>query len=388
MTHMRVSPWVAALVLCVAAFSVASFFPTQRVGSGAGGSVQQHAGRVLATTTPATAPHLPMPAMVKGIYLTARSVNYEKRFTGLLALLDRSELNAVVIDVKDGTGALAFAPEDPALQFATSTAFLPPLEQLTKQLHDHGVYAIARVFVFEDPWLATHRPETALRRADGTPWQDAKGIQWTDPADQSVWQYDAAIAREVWRRGFDEVQFDYIRFPTDGKISSIHYPAWDGVEPKRSVIKRFFSFVHDALVADGIPVSVDLFGYTVRLDESDLGIGQHTKDALPFVTAISPMVYPSHYYPGSYGFAKPAEHPGEVVAKSMEIAHILAASSTSPHATFRPWLQDFDIGAQYDAAKVRAQIDAAEKGGASGWLIWNARNVYTENAFFASSSVQ
>jgi hypothetical protein len=329
-----------------------------------------------------------MPEMVKGVYVTARSVQYTKRFTDLLALVDRSELNTMVIDVKDGNGALAFAPKDPSVSFATSTAFLPPLEELTSDLHDRGIYTIARIVVFEDPWLATHVSSTTLRRANGELWQDAKGIRWTDPADESVWRYNAAVAREVWQRGFDEVQFDYIRFPTDGDTKNIHYPVWDGIEPKRAVIRRFFSFLHDELVATGIPVSVDLFGYTVRLDESDLGIGQHAKDALPFVTAISPMVYPSHYFPGSYGFAKPAEHPGEVVAKSMEVANMLVASSTAPHATFRPWLQDFDIGAVYDAPKIRAQIVAAEKGGASGWLLWNARNVYTESAFLASTTIR
>ncbi len=376
---------VACLLIVAGAATV--FFVTPTVETADQTMVHRVVEQIAeASTTPQIAPHLPMPRMVKGVYATARSVQYTKRFTQLLALLDRSELNTLVIDVKDGNGALAFLPKDQSLQFATSTIFLPPLEELTSDLHARGIYTIARIFVFEDPWLATHSSSTALRRADGAPWQDKKGIQWTDPADETVWQYDVAIAREVWQRGFDEVQFDYIRFPTDGDVKNIQYPVWDGIEQKRSVIRRFFSFLHDELVAKGIPVSVDLFGYTVRLDESDLGIGQHTKDALPFVTAISPMVYPSHYYPGSYGFAKPAEHPGEIVAKSMEIANILAASSTSPHATFRPWLQDFDIGAVYDAPKIRAQIDAAEKGGASGWLIWNARNVYTEDAFLSSST--
>lgn len=336
---------------------------------------------VVRETAPPTAPgpaHQPMPKLVKGVYLTARTVQ-TKRFNDLLNFVDQSELNSVVIDLKDGDGALAFATENPALRLATSTAFLPPLEALTDELHGRGIYAIARVFVFEDPWYADHS-SSSLKTADGKIWADKKGIHWNDPADQNVWRYNVAIAREAWERGFDEIQFDYIRFPTDGKINDIVYPVWDGREPKREVIRNFFKYLHDELVTKNIPVSVDLFGYTVRLDEDDLGIGQHSKDALPYVTAISPMVYPSHYYAGSYGFAKPAEHPGEIVAESMRIARQLEASSTPGHASFRPWLQDFNIGAKYDAPMVRAQIDAAEAGGASGWLLWNARNVYTEDA--------
>lgn len=325
------------------------------------------------------AAHLPMPDRVKGIYLTAFTAGAKNQLAELLGLVERTELNTVVVDVKKESGALAFVPLDSELYATTSTVFLPPLEELTASLHQKGIYVIARISVFQDPWFAEHSP-WALRNKEGGLWTDRKGVRWTDPAAEEVWRYNAAIAVEAWRRGFDEIQFDYIRFPTDGEVGKIVYPVWDGAEPKRSVIQRFFRFLHDELAAKGIPVSVDLFGYSVRLDDDDLGIGQHAADALPYVTAVSPMVYPSHYYRGSYGFDRPAEHPGEIVAKSMEIARQLVASSTPRSATIRPWLQDFDIGAVYDAKKVRAEIDAAEAGGVSGWLLWNARNVYTEEA--------
>lgn len=323
--------------------------------------------------------HLPMPRLVKGIYLTAFTAASRKRYEALLDLADRTELNAFVVDLKGEDGRLAFVPETESLKAVSSTPYLPRLEDFTAELHRHGLYAIARIFVFQDPDFAENSA-WGLHRADGRLWGDRKGVRWTDPAAEGVWAYNRDIAREAWARGFDEVQFDYIRFPTDGDVEDIIYPVWDGIEPKRQVIGRFFRYLNAELVAKGIPVSVDLFGYTVRLDEDDLGIGQHAKDALPFVTAVSPMVYPSHYYAGSYGFARPADHPGEIVTRSMEIARQLMASSTPDHGSIRPWLQDFDIGADYDAAKVRAEIDAAEQGGASGWLLWNARNVYTEEA--------
>ena len=323
--------------------------------------------------------HQVMPEKVKGIYITASTVGSARRFGELIDLVGRTELNAVVIDVKADSGELAFAPLDPALANFAGRAQMPRLEDMTADLHRRGIYIIARIFVFEDPWYA-ERVGSPLRTASGDFWTDRKGIKWVDQADKEVWNYNAAIAREVWRRGFDEVQFDYIRFPTDGDTKKIVYPVWDGQTPRRTVITDFFRFLHDELESEGIPVSVDLFGYAVRYDENDLGIGQNMKDALPFVTAISPMVYPSHYYAGSYGLARPAEQPALIVAKSMAIAQDLIASSTPDHATVRPWLQDFDIGAEYDAKKVRAQIDAAEAGRASGWLLWNARNVYTEGA--------
>ncbi len=380
----RIAISIALVVLGAGVLTLAFVF--RAVNSPAAAPPQPAASETGPPLAPKPA-HQPMPKLVKGIYLTARTVQ-TKRFNDLLNFVDQSELNSVVIDLKDGNGALAFATENPALKLATSTAFLPPLEALTAELHGRGIYAIARVFVFEDPWYAGHSSSSSLKTADGKIWADKKGIHWTDPADQNVWRYNVAIAREAWERGFDEIQFDYIRFPTDGKISDVVYPVWDGQEPKREVIRNFFKYLHDELVAKNIPVSVDLFGYTVRLDENDLGIGQHSKDALPFVTAISPMVYPSHYYAGSYGFAKPAEHPGEVVAESMRIARQLEVSSTPEYASFRPWLQDFNIGAKYDAPMVRAQIDAAEAGGASGWLLWNARNVYTEDALKPATSGQ
>jgi hypothetical protein len=320
-----------------------------------------------------------MPGTVKGIYITASTASSKKRYGELLDLVDRTELNSVVIDIKADGGAPAFAPEDSAIAASTSTILLPPLEELTAELHRRGIYAIARIPVFEDPWFAEHSP-WGLKTANGNLWTNRKGVRWTDPAAEGVWAYHASLAREAWRRGFDEIQFDYIRFPTDGDVEAIVYPVWDGAEPKRQVIRRFFRYLHEELETKDIPVSVDLFGYTVRLDENDLGIGQHTADALPYVTAVSPMVYPSHYYAGSYGLENPALHPGEIVEKSMEIGRQLMASSSPSRGSIRPWLQDFDIGAVYDAAKVRAQIDAAEEGGASGWLLWNARNVYTEEA--------
>lgn len=331
---------------------------------------------VVPTETPT---HIAVPKMVKGIYLTAHTVQSRTRFNNLLALVDKTELNSMVIDVKLDTGALAFAPIDPILSSTSSTLLLPPLETLTNELHRHGIYAIARIFVFEDPWLAENS-SAGLKIASGTLWADAKGIHWVDPAAESVWQYNVTLAKEVWNRGFDEVQFDYIRFPTDGNTKSIVYPVWNGTEKKYEVMTRFFQYLHDNLVQAGIPTSVDLFGLTVRKDASDLGIGQRTKDALPYVSYVSPMMYPSHYYAGSYGIAVPAEHPGEIVTIGMRIGRELMASSTPVHASIRPWLQDFNIGAVYDAAKVRAQITAAESGGASGWLLWNAKNVYTAGA--------
>ncbi|MDD5251026.1 MAG: putative glycoside hydrolase [Patescibacteria group bacterium] len=342
--------------------------------------------------------HQPLPEKVKGLYLTSDGYGNKIVLERVLGIAKRTEINALVIDLKDSKYELAFKPRDEALNVAVAKKpSLGDLRELSKRLHAEGLYLIARVPVFQDSALVAVRPKLAVRQG-GAVWRDNRGIRWLDPASQEVWEYNAAIAREAYESGFDEVQFDYIRFPSDGNLKGLQYPFYDGERPKHEVLGEFFAYLDLQLrQKQGIPISVDLFGLTMWQHEYDLNIGQMLRDALPHFDFISPMVYPSHYADGFQGFANPAEHPYEVVRDNMIRGQKLIATMKAEAeakgeeaklATYRPWLQDFDMGATYDANKVRLQIRASDEQGASGWLLWNAANVYTESALERERAVR
>ena len=231
-----------------------------------------------------------------------------------------------------------------------------------------------------DGAFARVHPEFAMKTPNGNLWQDNIGSLWIDPTAVQVHEYAIALAREAYTRGFDEVQFDYVRFASDGSVNSIVYPVYDKKESKVSVMQRFFKNVGMVMKEDGIPVSFDLFGMTYWSFD-DFNIGQRLVDVFPYSDWTSAMVYPSHYPNGFKGFANPAENPYWIVNESMNegTKHLLglyAGTESELRSTFRPWLQDFDIGAVYTAHLIEEEIRAARDAGASGWILWNARNVY------------
>ncbi len=331
---------------------------------------------------------VPLPDEVRGIYLTAYTAG-SSRFDELLAYAVKSHLNAFVIDVKLDNGSLAFAPNDPNIsKYATEDLPLADLDGLLAKLKGKNIYRIARIFVMRDGAFGKLNPEVSLKDTKGMVWRDKTGTPWLDPAAPQVADYAVELAREVYARGFDEVQFDYVRYPTDGNVSQIVYPYYDEKTPKALVMKKFFDTVSGELRKDGIPVSYDFYGMTCwRTD--DFGIGQRLAGVHDAAVAISPMVYPSHYPDGFEGFANPSEHPYDIVKlsldKGMDILKIdfPQLDATAARRKMRPWIQDFDLGAEYDAPKIQAQIRAARDAGAGGWLIWNARNVYTPTDYAA-----
>jgi len=328
------------------------------------------------------AKHVPLPAEVRGFYWTGWTAG-SKRVDELLAYAVASHLNTIVIDMKIDDGTLSFKPRDPQLgKYAPKYPAIRDLDALLDRLREKGLYRIARIFIMRDEAFGTLNPDAALRNADGSLWRDKKGTPWLDPAAPQVADYAIELAREAYARGFDEVQFDYLRFPSDGHLSAIKYPVYDGKLPMARVMRELFKKIGGDLRQDNIPVSFDLFGL-VCCAVDDLGIGQRLSDAYPFADAVSPMMYPSHYADGFQGFAKPADHPYEVVKQSLDqaLAKLKAddpqIDMVQARKKMRPWIQDFNIGAAYDADKIQAQIKAVRDAGASGWLIWNARNVYT-----------
>ena len=326
------------------------------------------------------------PKVIKAIYATSWSASSKKKMDYLIDLIKTTELNAIVIDIKDYSGLVLYDIDNKDVEkYNAKEVRIRRLNVLIRRLHDEGIYVIARQTMFQDPALAKARPDLAvIDNRTGKTWEDRKKISWVDPASKEVWDYNIAIAKDASSRGFDEINFDYIRFPSDGKLSAMSFPFYDiDTQYKKDVIKLFFGYLRSNTT--GITISADLFGLTT-VNNDDLGIGQVIEDAYLNFDYIAPMVYPSHYSNGFNGYASPAEYPYEVVNYSMEKANerLQALASTTGSDSLgklRPWIQDFDLGAEYTASMVRKQIQGTYDAGVNtGWMLWNPRNNYTKGA--------
>jgi len=318
---------------------------------------------------------LPARVAVKGIYatgFTAGSKNIER----LIDLIDKTELNALVVDIKDATGYLTTPLEtDPELSVSAVTYKIKDLPALVTDLKERGIYTIARVVVFKDPLVADRYPELAVQRKSGGIWRDYKGKAWTNPYKKEVWDYNVDIALAAIRAGFEEIQFDYVRFPSDGPLKEAVYPGKDN-KNRADTIEAFLAYAGEKIHKAGAFVSADVFGLTCSA-EDDLGIGQKIELIAGSADYVSPMVYPSHYAPGSYGIKNPNASPYKTVYKSLTDAVYKTRDTDN---IIRPWLQDFSYGYSYGAKEVRAQIKATYDAGLEEWILWNASNRYTGRA--------
>lgn len=333
-------------------------------------------------------PHSPRsparPGAVRGIYLTGWVAGSPSRLRPLLDLIEQTELNTVVIEIKDEMGRLSFRSSVPlAGQVGASQAKIRDIKSLLAELKRRGIYTIARQVVFKDLALASVRSSWATQAAPGRVWRDSQSLAWTDPYNRQVWDYNIAIAKEAAGLGFDEIQFDYVRFPDTPQAHALFYPAKSNAGrtwPNRaSAIRAFLADAHASLHPLGVAVSADVFGL-VTSAQDDLGIGQRLEDVAPVVDYVSPMVYPSHYALGSYGLKNPDVAPYETVHTSLSIATRRLKAIGLSNERLVPWLQDFSLRAHYGAAEVRAQIKAANDLGIREWLLWNPANVYTRAA--------
>lgn len=312
--------------------------------------------------------------VAKGVYLTAAAAANSSTLARIEDLLATTELNAVVIDIKDYTGFILYKSQVPlAVELKTIRPVINDVEALITRLHQKNIYVIARQTVFQDPILAERKSEWAFARKGGGLWRDNLGLAWVNPAKTEVWDYNLAIAREAIALGFDEINFDYVRFPSDGNMTQVVYT--HGARQRYDVMRDFYKYMSDSLSTEPAWISVDLFGFAMERHDG-MGIGQRLEDTVGVIDYISPMMYPSHYPPGHLGLQNPAASPGLVIANGMKKGAPYFATSTA-RAQVRPWLQAFHIGARYDAAKIRAQISAVEKYPNAGWLLWNASMRYT-----------
>lgn len=339
--------------------------------------------KVLATVlvpTPFIVTHLKTPEPLKAIYMSSWVAGNDKFRDRLVNLIDTTELNAVVIDIKDYTGRISFLTENHELKkIGSAENRIPDIKEFIGKLHEKGIYVIGRISVFQDSYLVHKQPEYAVKTKLGKVWKDYKGVSWLDAGAKPVWEYIVSIGKEAHSLGFDELNFDYIRFPSDGNMNDISYPFSEG-KIKADVLNNFFIYLDIAFHKDGIPISADLFGMTTS-NNDDLGIGQVLENALLHFDYVSPMVYPSHYPPNFNGWANPASKPYEVISYALSKGKEKAIMASTTPSKIRPWLQDFSInGTSYNAQMVRAQIQATYDVGLTSWMLWSAANTYTVSA--------
>jgi hypothetical protein len=317
----------------------------------------------------------PKPTAAKGVILSGYSAGGE-RLDRIAGMIRRTELNAVVIDIKDETGQISWVPSNAAVRaVGAGRKKIGDPGALMDRLNEEGIYVIGRIVTMQDPILSEARPDLAVRDTKGGIWRNEKKLGWGDPYSREVWEYNFALAEEAIDLGFDEIQFDYIRFPSDGDIGRIWYSHADGRHPTE-VIRSFFAEARSRLVRQGVYLSADLFGL-VTLAEDDMGIGQKIELIAQEVDYISLMLYPSHYTKGNYGIRDPEKDPYRTVKLSVEDAK---RRINGTRARLRPWIQDFSLRVRYTPAHVRAQIKALEEEGVHEFLLWNASNRYSEDA--------
>ena len=321
----------------------------------------------------------PRPRAVKALYVNAWAFG-SSRLWQLVRLADSTDINALVVDVKDDTGCLLYRSTVRTAQMIGANACVRTADVRTRldTLRAHGIYPIARLVVAKDPLLAERRPAWSVRSRFGGLWRDRIGSAWVDAYNDSVWVYAADLAREAVRLGFAEVQFDYVRFPDEprDRMATAIFPARRDGETPREAVRRHVRLLAALVKPLGAPVTFDVFGLTASAT-GDLGIGQVWEDFVTVADVVLPMVYPSHYDRGAFGFRSPNAHPYNVVR--LALADALARTRAPGTAQIRPYLQGFTLGRRrprYTAVEIQEQIRAALDLGIESWVLWNPRSVY------------
>lgn len=327
----------------------------------------------------------PKPETVRGIYLTAWVAGGSDSLTARLELVGRTELNAVVIDVRDA--GWNYWKNDVARSAAAGANKIAIANgaRVMDRVQEFGVYPIARIACFRDRPVPEKFPQYAIQNAStGKPWKDTGGYTWLDPYNKDNWEYIASFVDLALDHGFPEIQLDYVRFPSEGRVSTMSFPAKKSYpNPEATpteVIAAFGQFIRERVKKRGAILSADIFGI-VSSGSGDQGIGQALETVVEPFDLVCPMVYPSHYAKGEYGIKDPNRSPYEIVLKSLSDYR-----RRLPDKHIRPWLQDFSLyGVPYGKAEVQAQIKAAKECGYEEYLLWNAQTKYTESAVVDTS---
>ncbi|MBC7808155.1 MAG: putative glycoside hydrolase [Akkermansiaceae bacterium] len=330
--------------------------------------------------SPAMVEKVKMTEPVRGIYLSGWTAGGTKRWGQLLDVIDKTEINAMVIDVKED-GMMSYKTDIPlAIEVGANHKMISDIDGKMAELRKRKVYSIARITCFRDEITAKKRLDLSVQTAGGKHWRDRSGHYWLDPYNKANWDYNVDVAIDAAKRGFNEVQWDYVRFPSEGSKANRVYPAKEkgDLRSEARVIAEFLKYAKEKLEPYDVAVSADIFGLTVSAKpDDDMGIGQKMDLMTPHLDLICPMVYPSHYNRGEYGIAYPNASPYKTVSVALKYA---VDRLKGGDCKIRPWLQDFSLGYRYGAPEVRAQIKAAREHGIEEYLLWNASNRYTTAA--------
>ena len=347
-----------------------------------GGPAASSTARAKDSIAPRVITRVPTPDTLRGLYVN-RWAALGRKLNDLIGVAKRTEINALVIDVKDDRGFVLYRSKVPlASEIGADTAdghwmSAAKLRAVLDTMAAHKIYPIARIVVAKDPLLARKKLDLAIKRkSDLKPWLDKNGKPWLDPHQRVVWQYAVDLAREAHELGFSEVQFDYVRFPDEKRlISETIYPLANG-RTRAQVIRDQLGFVRNALKPLGMRVTADVFGLTAT-DTTDMGIGQRWEMFVDQVDVVLPMIYPSHFARGTYRLRNPNAHPYQTIDHALKDA--IARSDSVPNAaSVIPWYQDFTLGApRYGAAEIRAQKKAGYDNGFQSWILWNPKSNYT-----------
>jgi hypothetical protein len=339
------------------------------------------AAPVAAQSTDSTRPSIAArPPIVRGLYVNRWAAVGQKVWQ-LIDVAKRTEVNALVLDVKDDRGYVLYRSTVPLAHGIGADRSTPmPVARMRAVLDTmraHGIHPIARIVVAKDPLLANAKREWAVqRRSDGKPWLDAHGNPWLDPHQRGVWAYAADLAEEAVRLGFAEVQFDYVRFPDERRLlSEARFPLAKG-RRRDEVIRDQLGYLRGRMTALGVPMAIDVFGATTTID-NDMGIGQTWEQFADQADILMPMTYPSHYPRGSYGIRYPNAEPYAVLDHALRGARIRNRGIANA-GRIVPWYQDFTLGKpRYGVAQLRAQMQAGYDNGLFSWVLWNPGSRYT-----------
>ena len=328
---------------------------------------------------------------VRGIYISGPMAGSTELFRNILDSAAGTEINTVVIDFKDDQGRITCPVDSPvASEIGACRPYVQDMKELIASLKERGLYVIARVVAFRDPWLAEKKPEWSLHLADGSLYRDRQGMAWVDPYRKEVWDYLVEVGTEAKEAGFDEVQFDYIRFSTEGTMRDVVFDETvTGGRSKTDVITEFVKYAYENLASQGLFVSADVFGTIIGSDIDAQAVGQVYTEMAKHLDYICPMIYPSHYGPGNFGLEHPDTMPYETVLEALKKSQTVmdqaaeADGHVSSQAIVRPWLQDFTASylgegnyITYGYNEVQRQIQAVKDAGYDEWMLWSAANRY------------
>ncbi len=318
---------------------------------------------------------------VRGIHLTCWGAGSEKSRRQLIKKISDSVVNTVVIALKETDGQVYIPGVEKAAKWGSHTPAITDPEAMLKDFKGAGLYTIARIVVFKDMALPKVRKDLAVRTPGGDLWRSRNGATWADPYNREVWEYNLDIAEQAAKLGFDEIQFDYLRYPSEGNTSLCRYSKPHDRHTATSNLKDFLDYARRRLAPYKVKISADVFGLTTTAKD-DMGIGQDIITLASGADYVYPMMYPSHYAPGEYNLKNPGAHPYKVINHGLRDA---LGKLGPDYAKLRPYLQDFSLGWHYGPYELRAELLANRLNLMESWVLWNAANKYTWSALTPQS---